>query len=63
MVECYLIALWHFADGYSKNVGTCSVTSVKLQIANYFWLTANPITALFQVHATSGCKSVKKCYP
>ena len=43
MVECYLIALWHFADGYSKNVGTCSVTSVKLQIANYFWLTANPI--------------------
>jgi len=25
---------------------TCPVTSVKLQIANYFWLTANPIMVL-----------------
>ena len=29
---------------YSRLLVTCPVTSVKLQIANYFWLTANPIT-------------------
>jgi len=31
---------------YSTLLVTCSVTSVKLQIANYFLLTANPIMVL-----------------
>jgi len=31
---------------YSTLLVTCAVTSVKLQIANYFLLTANPIMVL-----------------
>ena len=37
-------------DGYSRLLVTCPVTSVtlvsKLQIANYFLLTANPVKVL-----------------
>jgi len=32
-----------YSEVYSRLLVTCRVTSVKLQIANYFWLTANPI--------------------
>jgi len=32
-----------YCEVYSRLLVTCQVTSVKLQIANYFWLTANPI--------------------
>ena len=35
-----------FLTVYSTLLVTCPVTSVILQIANYFWLTANPVMVL-----------------
>jgi len=41
---------------------TCPVASVKLQIANYFWLTANPITLLEIMYNRISSQQKVICY-
>ena len=47
---------------YSTLLVTCPVTSVKLQIANYFLLTANPIVHDLKYHNRISSQPKVSCY-